>query len=143
MVFGRELLLPCDLFGPSPSKEQSTTDCVADLVDRLHDVHHAFQHLKVVIYRMKASSTGFEKGVQVCLCHPTRTKEKSAELQSSAEGPYKVHPDQQRGRQDPATDEDDGTIPRGYSGRGSIVARARCRGPVSCVITSASSSQFK
>jgi hypothetical protein len=34
MVFGRELHLLCDpLFGVPPDKEQSTTDCVVDLVD--------------------------------------------------------------------------------------------------------------
>jgi hypothetical protein len=38
MVFGRERRLPCDLlFGAPPDKEQSTTDYIADLVERLHD----------------------------------------------------------------------------------------------------------
>jgi hypothetical protein len=46
MMFGTELRLTCDqLFGASADKEQSTTDCVVDLVDRLHDIHHyAYQH---------------------------------------------------------------------------------------------------
>jgi hypothetical protein len=56
MVFGRELRLPCDLlFGAPPHKEQSTADDAADLVERLHDIHHyARQHLKVASDRMKA-----------------------------------------------------------------------------------------
>ena len=56
MVFGRVLRLPCDLvFGAPPDKEQSTTDYTADLVERLHDIHHfACQHLKVASDRMKA-----------------------------------------------------------------------------------------
>jgi hypothetical protein len=36
-------------------KEQSTADCVADLVDWLHDIHHySCQHLKVASDLMKA-----------------------------------------------------------------------------------------
>jgi hypothetical protein len=42
MVVERELRLPCDLlFGAVPDKEQSATDYVADLVDRLSDIHHS------------------------------------------------------------------------------------------------------
>jgi hypothetical protein len=52
----RELCLPCNLlFGARPDKEQSATDCVADLVDRLIDIHHhAREHLKVASDIMKA-----------------------------------------------------------------------------------------
>jgi hypothetical protein len=40
MAFGRELRLPCYLFVEAPpDKEQSTTDYVAVIVDRLHDIH--------------------------------------------------------------------------------------------------------
>jgi hypothetical protein len=54
MVFGRELRLPCDLmFGAPPDKEQSVTGYTADLVERIHDIHHfASQHLKVASNRM-------------------------------------------------------------------------------------------
>jgi hypothetical protein len=70
MVFGRELRLPCDLlFGAPPDKEQSTTDYVADLAERLHDTHHyARRHLRVASDRMKArydrlaNSAGFQEG---------------------------------------------------------------------------------
>jgi hypothetical protein len=45
------------LFGAPPDKEQSTTDYVADLVERLHDTHHyARRHLRVASDRMKARS---------------------------------------------------------------------------------------
>jgi hypothetical protein len=41
MVFGRELLLPCDLlFGATPDKEVSTTDYTGNLAERLRDIHH-------------------------------------------------------------------------------------------------------
>jgi hypothetical protein len=48
MVFGRELLLPCDLlFGAPPDKEESTTDYAVNLAERLRDIHHfARQNLK-------------------------------------------------------------------------------------------------
>jgi len=70
MLFGRELRLPCYLmFGAPPDKEQSTTDCTAALVERLHDIHYfARQHLKVASDRMKtrydqlANSAGFQVG---------------------------------------------------------------------------------
>jgi hypothetical protein len=75
MVFGRELHLPCDLlFRVPPDKEQSTTDNVVDLEDRLHDIHHyARQHLKVASDRMKArydrlgNSEGFQEGDKLWL----------------------------------------------------------------------------
>jgi hypothetical protein len=39
MVFGRELLLSCDLlFGAPPDKEESTNDYEANLAERLRDV---------------------------------------------------------------------------------------------------------
>jgi transposase InsO family protein len=55
LVFGRELRLPCDLlFGAPPDKERPTTDCAADLVAHLHDIHdYARQHLKMASDRMK------------------------------------------------------------------------------------------
>jgi hypothetical protein len=93
MVFGRELRLPCDLlFGAPPDKEQSTTDYVVDLVERLHDTHHyARRHLRVASDRMKvrydrlANSAGFQEGDRVWLYRPTRTRGRSA-----WEGPYRV-----------------------------------------------------
>jgi hypothetical protein len=56
MVFGRELRLLSDLlFGAPHGKEQSMTDYVVDIIDRLHDIHHyARQHLKVASDLMKA-----------------------------------------------------------------------------------------
>jgi hypothetical protein len=49
MVFGKELLLLCDLLsGAPPDKEQSTTDYATDLAKRLLNIHHySQQHLKV------------------------------------------------------------------------------------------------
>jgi hypothetical protein len=72
MVFGRELRLPCDLlFGAPQDKERSTTDYVADLVERLHDTHHyARRHLRVASDRMKAhydrlaNSAGFQEATE-------------------------------------------------------------------------------
>jgi hypothetical protein len=94
IVFGRELRLPCDLlFGAPPDKEQSTTDYVADLVERLHDTHHyARRHLRVASdrYDRLANSSGFQEGDRVWLYRPTRTRGKSPKLQSAWEGPYKV-----------------------------------------------------
>lgn len=41
MVFRRELRLAFDLvFRAPPAKEESTSDYTADLVERLHDIHH-------------------------------------------------------------------------------------------------------
>jgi hypothetical protein len=56
MAFRGELHLPYDLlFRAALNKEQSVTDCMADLVDRLHDIHHyAHQHLKVASDWMKS-----------------------------------------------------------------------------------------
>jgi hypothetical protein len=98
LVFGRELRLPCNLlFGAPPDKEQSTTDYVADLVERLHDTHHyARRHLGVASDRMKdrydrlANSAGFQEGERVWLYRPTRTRGRSPKLQSEWEGPYQV-----------------------------------------------------
>jgi hypothetical protein len=42
------------LFGAPPDREQPTTDHVADLVDRIHDIHeYARKHLKLASGRMK------------------------------------------------------------------------------------------
>jgi hypothetical protein len=98
MVFGTEHRLPCDLlFGAPPDKEQSTTDYVADMVERLHDTHHyAWRHLRVASDRMKArydclaNSAGFQEGDRVWLYRPTRTRGRSPKLQPAWEGPYKV-----------------------------------------------------
>jgi hypothetical protein len=98
MVFGREPRLPCDLlFGAPPDKEQSTTDYVADLVERLPNTHHyARRHLRVASDRMKAryfrlaNSAGFQEGDRVWLSRLTRTSERSPKLQSAWKGPYKV-----------------------------------------------------
>jgi hypothetical protein len=96
MVFGRELHLPCDLmFGVPPDREQSVTSYAADLVERLHDIHHfTRQHLKVASDRMKepcdqlANSAGFQEGNRVWLYCPTRKRGKSPKLQVCWEGPY-------------------------------------------------------
>jgi hypothetical protein len=97
MVFGKELHLPCDLmFGAPPDKEQSVTGYTADLVKRLHDMHFARQHLKVVSDRMKArydqlaNSAGFQAGDRVWLYRPTQKKGKSPKLQACWEGPYNI-----------------------------------------------------
>jgi hypothetical protein len=98
MVFGRELRLPCDLlFGAPPDKEQSTTDYVADLVERIHDTHnYARRHLRVASHRMKvrydrlANSAGFQEDDRVWLYRPTRTRGRSPKLQPAWEGTYKV-----------------------------------------------------
>jgi transposase InsO family protein len=79
MVFRRELRLPCDpMFGAPPDKGQSSTDYTADLVERLHGIHHfARQDLKVASDQMKAcydqlaNSAGFQVGDSVWLYHPT------------------------------------------------------------------------
>jgi len=80
MVFGREIRLPgrYDDRGTT-HKEQSTTDYTADLVERLHDIHHfARQHLKIASDRMKArydqlaNSDVYQEGDRVWLYHPTR-----------------------------------------------------------------------
>jgi hypothetical protein len=92
MVFGREIRLLCDLmFGAPPDREQSTTDYAADLVERLHDIHHfARQHLKVASDRLKtlydqlANSAGFQEGDNVWL---SRKRGKSPELQACWECP--------------------------------------------------------
>jgi len=98
MVFRRELRLPCDLmFRVPPDKEQSTTDYIAALVERLHDIHQfAHQHLKVASDRMKAcydqltNSAGFQVGNRVWLYHPTQRRGKSPKLQTCWEGPYLI-----------------------------------------------------
>jgi hypothetical protein len=98
IVFGRELRLPCDLLiAASAGKEQSTTDYVADLVERLHDTHnYARRHLRVASDRMKArydrlaNSAGFQESDRVWLYRPTRRSGRSPELQSAWQGPYKV-----------------------------------------------------
>jgi predicted metal-dependent hydrolase len=90
VVFGRELCLPCDLlFGAPLDKEESTTDCAADAVERLHDIHHfARQHLKAASERIKAhydwlaNSAKFQEGNGVWLYRPTPTRGKSPKLQS-------------------------------------------------------------
>jgi hypothetical protein len=55
LVFGRELLLSCELlFGASPDKVRPTIDHAENLLDRLHDTHnYARQHLKLAVYRLK------------------------------------------------------------------------------------------
>jgi hypothetical protein len=91
MVFGRELRLPCDLlFGVLPDKEQSTTDYVADLVERLHYTNnYARRHLRVASDRMMvrydrlANSAGFQKGDRVWLYHTTRTRGRLPKLQAA------------------------------------------------------------
>jgi hypothetical protein len=41
MSFGKELCLPCKLlFGVPPDKKQPMTDYMAELMERLHDIHH-------------------------------------------------------------------------------------------------------
>jgi hypothetical protein len=66
---------------------------VADLVDRLHGIHHfAHQHLMASSHRMKARydiliiSAGFREGDHVWLHHQSRRK--SPKLQASCESPY-------------------------------------------------------
>jgi hypothetical protein len=96
VVFGMELRLPCDVWGPL-DKVKSTSDYAADLVERLRDIHHyAHQHLKVASDRMKtcynhmAYSARFQKGDQVWLFYPTQTRGKPLKLQSLWEGQYNV-----------------------------------------------------
>ena len=98
MVFGRELRLPCNLmFGAPPDQEQSRMDYTADLVERLHNIHHfARQHLRIASDRMKArydqlaNSAGYQEGNSVWLYHPTRKRGKSPKLQTCWEGPYNI-----------------------------------------------------
>jgi hypothetical protein len=97
MVFGRELLLPCDLlFGAPPDKEESTTDYAVNLAERLRDIHHFDrQNLKKASDRMKARFDGlaispvFQDGDRVWMYYPTRRR-RSSKLQSFWEGPYIV-----------------------------------------------------
>jgi len=67
------------MFGVPPDKEQSRADYTADLVERLHDIHHfPRQHLRIASDRMKArydqlaKSAGYQKGDRVWLYHPTQ-----------------------------------------------------------------------
>jgi hypothetical protein len=55
LVLGRELRLSCDpLFGIFQDREQPTINSMADLVDRLHNIHkYAYQHLMLASDRMK------------------------------------------------------------------------------------------
>jgi hypothetical protein len=97
-IVGRELRLPNDLlFGTPPDKERPTIELAANLVDHLGDTHnYARQHLQLAGNGMKtrydklAICAGYQEGDRVWLYRPTRTKGKSARLQSSWEGPYKV-----------------------------------------------------
>jgi hypothetical protein len=89
MVLGRELRLPCDLFWAPPDKEESTTVYVANLSERLHDIHHfARQHLKMASDRIKArydrlsKYAGFQEDDRVWLYRQTRNRGKSPKLQS-------------------------------------------------------------
>jgi hypothetical protein len=99
VVFGMELCLPCELlFGAVPDQEQSTTDNVVDLVDRLRDIHPPLQHLKAASDRVKArydhlaNSTGYQEE-QIWLYRPTRNGGKSPEQQTS----WKAHTMSSRG----------------------------------------------
>jgi transposase InsO family protein len=67
-LFGRELLLPCDLlFGALPDKERPTVDHAINLVDHLHDIHSfSRQHLKLASDRMK---TCYNRLVICADCH--------------------------------------------------------------------------
>lgn len=63
----------------------------------LQDIHdYAHQHLKKASHRMKtlyshlSNSAGYQKGENVWLSRPTRTKRKSPKLQSSWEGTYRL-----------------------------------------------------
>jgi hypothetical protein len=128
MEFGRELRLPCDLlFGAPPDMEQSTTGYAADLVERLHDIHHnARRYLKVASDRMKAcynrlaSSAGFHEDDQVWLYRPTRSRGKSrhgkAHTRSSSRlttlSPNSAAPP---GKNDGGTPQQTGAIAGGYS----------------------------
>jgi hypothetical protein len=58
----------------SPDKEESKTDYIADLVERLHDTHHyARRHPRVTSDRMKArydrlaNWAGYQEGDRVWL----------------------------------------------------------------------------
>jgi hypothetical protein len=79
--------------------EQSSTDCVVDLVDRLRGMHqYVRQQLKVASDRMQdcndrvTNSAGFQEGDQVWLYPPppTRTRGKSPKFKQRWEGPDKV-----------------------------------------------------
>ena len=83
-----------DLWG-SLDKEQSTTDYAADLVKRLHDIHHiAHHHLQVGRDRMKAryeqlaNSTGFQEGDRMWLYSLAQKIGKCPKLQKCWECPY-------------------------------------------------------
>jgi hypothetical protein len=74
-----------------------TTDCAADLAERLRHIHHfAHQLLEVASDRIKArydrlaNLVGFQEGDRIWLYRPTRKKGKSPKLQSCWEGPYNV-----------------------------------------------------
>jgi len=97
MVFGRVPRLPCDLmFGAPPDRAQSTTDYTADLVERLHDIHPARQHLKVASDRMKArydqlaNSAGYQEGESVAVTSYPEER-RSLKLQSYWEGTYNIN----------------------------------------------------
>jgi hypothetical protein len=97
LVFGRELLLSCDLlFGHRQTIKRPTINHAANLVDHLHDIHnYARQHLKLASKQMKtrydrlANCAGYHEGDRAWVYHPTRMKGKSPEHQPSWEGPCK------------------------------------------------------
>jgi hypothetical protein len=98
LVLGRELCLSCDLlFGTSPDREQPTINSMADLVDRLHNIHkYAYQHLMLASDGMKtpynrlAYCAGYHEEDKEWLYRPTRTKGKSPQLHSPWQGPCRV-----------------------------------------------------
>jgi hypothetical protein len=133
MVLGRELHLPCDLlFGARLDNEQSTTDYVLDLVDRQKNIHHsARQHLKVASDRPAMTTTWptlWDSRNGQSLAPPSDPDQRKvtkapAIMGSTMQGD---DPDQRRDLPDSATSQGEdngaaprqnGTIPRGYSGR--------------------------
>ena len=75
---GGSLACPATWYSWLPQTRNSRRQ-TADLVERIHDIHHfARQHLKVAYDRMKtrynqlANSAGFQEGDRVWLYRPTR-----------------------------------------------------------------------
>jgi len=99
MCFGRELMLPIDLFREVPSQERKFEESiyVSELRKKLNALHaRVRQQIDLrsrrvkALYDRKAQRIVFEKGHRVWLFNPRRDKGKAPKLQSNWEGPYEV-----------------------------------------------------
>ena len=97
MLFGREMILPLDMWRGSVSKSESAPEYVYQLKKTLNNIHKLAQdHLRVQIEKMKRNydqrsiRTTFEDGDFVSLYTPVKRKGRCPKLQRDWVGPYKV-----------------------------------------------------